>query len=120
VQLRAIFPNHDGLLLPGLYVRATINEGIDPHGILVPQNAVGHNQKGDPTVLVVDEKNFARLRLLKTGRAVDNSWQVLEGLKAGEKVITEGLAKVVPDMPVSASPAGQGVKQASQQAPAAH
>jgi RND family efflux transporter MFP subunit len=118
VRLRAIFPNPQNLLLPGLYVRATINEGVDPHGILVPQNAIGHNQKGEPTALVVDEKNFARLRLLRTGRAVDNNWQVLEGLKTGDKVITEGLAKVMPDMPVAPSPAGQ-VKQASKQA-AAH
>jgi RND family efflux transporter MFP subunit len=118
VRLRALFPNPQNLLLPGLYVRATINEGVDPHGILVPQNAIGHNQKGEPTALVVDEKNFARLKLLKTGRAVDSNWQVLEGLKAGDKVITEGLAKVMPDMPVSPSPAGQ-VKQASKQAPAA-
>ena len=85
MRLRALFPNPQNLLLPGLYVRATINEGIDPHGILVPQNAVGHNQKGEPTALVVDAKNFARLRLLKTGRAIDNNWQVLEGLKPGEK-----------------------------------
>ena len=107
VQLRAIFPNHDNILLPGLYVRATINQGVDPHGILVPQNAVGHDQKGQPTALVVDAKNFARLRVLKTGRAIDGNWQVLEGLKAGEKVITEGLAKVQPDMPVNPQPAGQ-------------
>ena len=110
VRLRAIFPNPDNLLLPGLYVRALINQGTDPHGILVPQNAVGHNQKGDPTVLVVDNKNFARLRLLKTGRAVGNSWQVLEGLKPGDKVITEGLAKVMPDAPVAPGPAGQPAK----------
>jgi len=110
VQLRAIFPNHDNILLPGLYVRATINQGIDPHGILVPQNAVGRNQKGEPTALVVDAKNFARLRMLKTGRAVDGNWQVLEGLKAGDKVITEGLAKVQPDMPVNPQPAGQASK----------
>ncbi|HET7086645.1 MAG TPA: efflux RND transporter periplasmic adaptor subunit [Rhizomicrobium sp.] len=106
VRLRAIFPNPQSLLLPGLYVRATINQGVDPHGILVPQRAVGHNQKGEPTALVVDEKNFARLRLLKTGRAVGPDWQVLDGLKPGEKVITEGLAKVVPDMPVNPQPAG--------------
>lgn len=110
VRLRALFPNTDNLLLPGLYVRAVINQGVDPHGILVPQNAVGHNQKGDPTALVVDAKNFARLRMLKTGRAVDNNWQVLEGLKPGDKLITEGLAKVMPDMPVNPQPAGQPVK----------
>jgi membrane fusion protein (multidrug efflux system) len=86
---------------------------VDPHGILVPQNAVGHNQKGEPTALVIDQKNFARLRLLKTGRAIGNQWQVLEGLKPGDKLITEGLAKVAPDMPVNPQPAGQVTKQAA-------
>jgi len=104
VQLRAIFPNPEGLLLPGLYVRATVNQGVDPRGILVPQNAIGHNQKGEPTALVVDAKNIARLRLLKTGRAVGSDWQVLEGLKPGDRLITEGLAKAMPDMPVSPQP----------------
>ncbi len=100
VRLRAIFPNPDGLLLPGLYVRATINQGVDPHGILAPQQGVGHNEKGEPTALVVDDKNIARLRLLKTGRAIDGQWQVLAGLKPGDRMIVEGLQKVQPDMPV--------------------
>ena len=91
-------------------MRAIINQGVDPHGILVPQNAVGHDQKGEPTALVVDDKNFARLRMLKTGRAVGNNWQVLDGLKPGDKVIIEGLAKVQPDMPVNPEPAGQAAK----------
>ncbi|HEX2759055.1 MAG TPA: efflux RND transporter periplasmic adaptor subunit [Rhizomicrobium sp.] len=101
VRLRAIFPNPNGLLLPGLYVRATINQGINPRGILVPQQAVGRSEKGEPTALVVDAKNFARLRLLRTGRAINGSWQVLDGLKAGDRVIVEGLQKVQPDMPVT-------------------
>jgi membrane fusion protein (multidrug efflux system) len=104
VRLRAIFPNPDGLLLPGLYVRAALTQGVDSHGILVPQNAVGRDPKGEPTVLVVDEKNFARLRAIKTGRSVGNQWQVTEGLKVGDKVIVEGLAKVMPDMPVAPQP----------------
>jgi membrane fusion protein (multidrug efflux system) len=115
VRLRAIFPNSQNLLLPGLYVRATVNQGVDPHGILVPQNAVGHNQKGEPTVLVIDNKNVARLRLIKTGRTVGGDWQVLEGLKPGEKVITEGLAKAAPDMPVAPQPAGAPQTAASKQ-----
>lgn len=106
VRLRALFPNPDGLLLPGLFVRATVTQGVDPHGILVPQGAVGHDQKGQATALVVDDKNIARLRVLKTGRVVGNDWQVLEGLKPGDKLITEGLLKAVPDMPVTPSPAG--------------
>jgi membrane fusion protein (multidrug efflux system) len=104
VRLRALFPNPDGLLLPGLYVRAVVTQGIDIHGILVPLGAVGHDPKGEPTVLVVDAKNIARLRPIKTGRTIGNSWQVLEGLKAGEKVIVEGLAKAMPDMPVAPGP----------------
>jgi len=117
VQLRAIFPNPDNILLPGLYVRATINQGIDPHGILVPQAAISHDQKGQPTALVVDDKNFARLRVLKTGRAVGADWQVLDGLKPGDRLITEGLAKVAPDMPVNPQPAGSQAPQAQPTAP---
>jgi membrane fusion protein (multidrug efflux system) len=104
VRLRALFPNKEGMLLPGLYVRAVVTQGVDTQGILVPQSAVGHDAKGDPTVLVVDAKNVARLRVIKTGRAVGTKWQVLEGLKVGEKVIVEGLAKAMPDMPVAPGP----------------
>lgn len=100
VRLRAIFPNPNNVLLPGLYVRARINEGVDPHGILVPQPAVGRNPKGEPTVLVVDNQNMARLRLIKTGRAVNGNWQVLKGLKAGDKVIVQGLLGIRPDTKV--------------------
>ena len=107
VRLRALFANPDGLLLPGMYVRATVIEGVDPHGILVPQPAVNHDAKGQPTALVVDEKNIARLRVLETGRAVNGNWQVLSGLKPGDKLIVDGLQKVMPDMPVTATPAKQ-------------
>ena len=109
VQLRAIFPNPNGVLLPGLYVRATITEGIDSHGILVPQQAVGHDAKGQATALVVDEKNIARLHILKTGRTLNGQWQVLDGLKPGDRVIVEGLMKAMPDGPVTPAPA-QGVR----------
>jgi len=108
VRLRAIFPNPDNFLLPGLYVRAIINEGIDPHGILVPQLAIARNPKGEPTVLVVDAQNMARLRLLRTGRAVGGEWQVLDGLKAGDKVIVQGLQNIRPDMKVTPMPAQTG------------
>jgi len=109
VRLRALFPNPDGLLLPGLYVRATVTEGVDPHGILAPQQGVSHDAKGEPTALVIDDKNMARLRVLKTGRAVGGDWQVLDGLKPGDKMIVEGLQKVQPDTPVTPAPA-QSVK----------
>jgi len=108
VRLRALFPNPNNFLLPGLYVRATINEGVDPHGILVPQLAVSRNPKGEPTVLVVDADSMTRLRMIKTGRAVDGNWQVTEGLKAGDKVIVQGLQNIRPDMKVNAMPAQTG------------
>jgi len=104
VRLRALFPNPEGLLLPGLYVRATINEGMDPHAILVPQRAVSHDEKGRPTVLIVDAKNIARQRILRTGRTIGGNWQVLDGLKAGDRVIVDGFQKVQPDIPVSPQP----------------
>jgi membrane fusion protein (multidrug efflux system) len=104
VKLRALFPNPEGILLPGLYVRAIVTEGVDPHGILVPLSAIGHDAKGDPYVLTVDAQNFARLTPVKTGRAIDSQWQVLSGLKPGDKVIVEGLAKVQPDMKVAPQP----------------
>jgi membrane fusion protein (multidrug efflux system) len=109
VRLRAIFPNPDGLLLPGMYVRATVIEGTDPHGILAPQQGVSHDAKGNPIALVVDDKNVARLKVLKTGRAVGSDWQVLDGLKPGDKLIVEGTQKAMPDMPVTPMPA-QSVK----------
>jgi len=109
VRLRAIFPNPEGLLLPGLYVRARVSQGTDPHGILVPQPAVSRDAKGSPTALVVDEKNVAQLRMLKTGRMIDGQWQVLDGLKPGDKVIVQGLTQgfvtVAPGMTVTPAPA---------------
>jgi membrane fusion protein (multidrug efflux system) len=110
VRVRAIFPNPDNILLPGLYVRATVDEGVNPSGILVPQMGVSRDQKGQPTALVIDEKNIARLRVLTTGAAVGGNWQVLSGLKEGDRMIVEGLLKVQPDMPVTPTPL-QSAKQ---------
>jgi membrane fusion protein, multidrug efflux system len=105
VTLRAIFPNPTGILLPGMFVRATILEGTQPNAILAPQQGIGRNEKGDPTALVVDAKNIARLHLLKTSRAVGDKWLVTDGLKPGDKLIVEGLQKVQPDSPVHPVPA---------------
>ena len=105
VTLRAIFPNPDNILLPGMFVRATIIEGVDPHAILVPQQGVSRNEKGDPTAMVVDAKGMARLRLVTTSRAIGDKWLITSGLKPGDKLIVEGLQKVQPDTPVHAVPA---------------
>jgi membrane fusion protein (multidrug efflux system) len=105
VTLRAIFPNPSGVLLPGMFVRATIIEGNQNNAILAPQQGIGRNEKGDPTALVVDTKGMARLRVLKTGQAIGDKWLVTDGLKAGDKLIVEGLQKAFPDSPVHAVPA---------------
>jgi membrane fusion protein, multidrug efflux system len=106
VTLRAVFPNPDGVLLPGMFVRATIIEGNKPDAILAPQQAIGRNEKGDPTAYIVDAKGMARLRVIKAGQAIGDKWLVLDGLKAGDKLIVEGLQKVQADTPVHAVPAG--------------
>ncbi len=106
ITLRAVFPNPDGILLPGMFVRATIMEGSKPDAILAPQQAIGRTEKGDPTAYIVDAKGFARLHVIKVGQAIGDKWLVLDGLKAGDKLIVEGLQNVQADAPVHAVPAG--------------
>ena len=114
VRLRALFPNPDGILLPGLYVRATINEGVDPHGILVPQQRGRPRRQGRAHRAGAGRsRTWRACRLIKTGRAVGSDWQVLDGLKAGDRVIVEGLQNVQPDMPVTPMPAGRAWRQAA-------
>jgi membrane fusion protein, multidrug efflux system len=117
VTLRAIFPNKDGLLLPGMFVREQLQEGIVENGILAPQQGVTHNQKGQPTALVVDGDGKAQLRILKTDRAIGNDWLITEGLKDGDRLIVSGVQKVRPGMPVTvnevAAPTGRQASAAS-------
>jgi membrane fusion protein (multidrug efflux system) len=91
VTLRALFSNPDKLLLPGMFVREQIEEGRRTDALLVPQIAVTHNQRGDPTALVVNADNKVELRSLVTERAIGDKWLVTDGLKAGDRVIVEGL-----------------------------
>jgi membrane fusion protein (multidrug efflux system) len=110
VTLRAIFPNPTGLLLPGMFVRATIIEGVQQNAILAPQQGVSRNEKGDPIAYIVDDKGIARLVSLKAGRAIGDKWLVTGGLKKGDKLIVEGLQKVIADNPVHAVPASYATK----------
>jgi membrane fusion protein (multidrug efflux system) len=105
VVLRAVFPNPKGLLLPGMYVRARIAEGVDPRAILAPQQGVNRNEKGEPTAMVVDNHGVARLRILQSSQAVGNAWLITSGLAPGDKLIVDGLQSVQPGMPVHAVPA---------------
>jgi membrane fusion protein (multidrug efflux system) len=101
VTLRAIFPNKDALLLPGMFVREQLQEGIVQNGILAPQQGVTHNQKGQPTALVVGGDGKVQLRILKTDRAIGADWLVTEGLKDGDRVIVSGVQKARPGAPVT-------------------
>ena len=106
VVLRAVFPNTEGLLLPGMYVRATIIEGIAHNAILAPERGVSRNEKGEATALVVDKLGIARLRILTAPRVVGDNWLVTKGLAAGDKLIVEGVQNVQPDHLVRAVAAG--------------
>jgi len=106
VTLRAVFPNPSGLLLPGMYVRATVVEGVDPAGLLVPQQGVGRDQKGNPTALVVGPDGVVQLRQLQVGQTVGDKWLVTSGLAAGDRVIVEGLQSARPGAKVRAVAAG--------------
>jgi len=104
VTVRAIFPNPRGELLPGLFVRARLEEGSAPDAILVPQLAVSRNSKGEPTTMVVGANSTVELRVLKTERAVGNQWLISSGLKAGDQVIMDNLQKIRPGAPVKVAP----------------
>ncbi len=113
VLLRAEFPNPDRTLLPGMFVRATLAQGSSPQALLVPQAGVTRNARGDATVLLVDAEGKVTEKVIRTDRAVGNSWLVSEGLAAGDRVIVEGLQKAragmtVKPMPVGAASATKG------------
>jgi membrane fusion protein (multidrug efflux system) len=100
VTLRAIFPNPKGVLLPGMYVRAHLVEGIDTSGILAPQEAVTRDEKGQATALVAGPDGRAEARVLQVGEVVGHQWRVVSGLKAGDRLIVEGAANAKPGQPV--------------------
>lgn len=100
VSLRALFPNPEHILLPGMYVRAVIAEGVDENALLVPQQALRRDPKGQASVLLVDGGGRVDVRLVDVGRTVGDSWQVLSGLKPGDRVIVEGGQNVRPGMSV--------------------
>ncbi|MGH8465447.1 MAG: HlyD family secretion protein, partial [Pseudomonas sp.] len=105
VTLRAVFPNPEHNLLPGMFVHARLKAGVNAEAILVPQQGVTRDLKGQPTALIVDKDNKVELRQLKANRTVGNEWLIEEGLSAGDRVITEGLQFVKPGVEVKANEA---------------
>jgi membrane fusion protein (multidrug efflux system) len=106
VTLRAIFPNPKAILLPGMYVRATVTQGGKPSALLAPQQGVTRDQAGRPTALVVNADGKAETRILTVGDAIGDKWLVTSGLNAGDRVIVEGTQKAPPGTKVHAVPAG--------------
>jgi len=106
VTLRATFPNSQGLLLPGMYVRGMIVQQTIPNAFLVPQQGVSRDPQGNATVLIVGPGDRAVQRKVTAERTVGDKWVVTAGLQPGDKVIVEGLVKVKPGQPIKPVPAG--------------
>lgn len=108
VILRIVFPNPDGILLPGMFVRASVQEAVNEKAILIPQQSVSRDPKGNPVVLVVDAQHKAQQRMLTLDRAIGDQWLVSNGLEPGDQVIVEGIQKVRPGATVKVAGAGSG------------
>ncbi len=104
VTLRAEFPNPDGILLPGMYVRAVLNAGTDPKAILVPQKAITRNTKGEAVAMVVGQDNKVESKVVTTAEVIDHQWRITKGLTVGDQLIVEGLQKIRPGAAVEAKP----------------
>ncbi|MBC3766136.1 efflux RND transporter periplasmic adaptor subunit [Neptunicella marina] len=105
VTLRAEFPNPEKILLPGMYVRATVVEGIKENAILAPQRGISRNTKGQATAMVVNKEGKVEPRILEADRTIGTNWLIKSGLSAGDQLIVEGLQKVRPGAAVTATPA---------------
>lgn len=116
LALRALFPNPNNMLLPGMFVRARLEQAVNENAITVPQQAVQHTNDGSQ-VIVINQENKAEIRKVKTSNAIGNRWLVTEGLQPGDRVIVEGLQKVRPGSPVN--PVEWSDPQAAAKTPAA-
>ena len=106
VIIRTVFPNPKQVLLPGMYVRAILEEGVSEQAILVPQRGVTRNPAGNAMVMLVGNEEKVEPRVIKVVQTVGENWLVSDGLKAGDRVILEGLQKARPGTPVKAVPFG--------------
>jgi membrane fusion protein (multidrug efflux system) len=127
VTLRARFPNPDHLLLPGMFVRASVSQGVRPDVMRVPAPAVTRNAQGEATVMLVGADNKLEQRTIETGALVDGHWLVEKGLKDNERIVTSGIQKLKPGIvvkvvtPKPAAPAAPAAQaQVATTAPAAH
>lgn len=103
--LRVIVPNPDGVLLPGMYVRAAVGSAVREHAILAPQQGILRDPKGGATAMVLGPDGIVQARAVKVSRAIGDQWLVEEGIVAGDRLIVEGLQKIRPGMPAQAAEA---------------
>ncbi|EOK5619673.1 efflux RND transporter periplasmic adaptor subunit [Escherichia coli] len=107
VTLRAIFPNPNGDLLPGMYVTALVDEGSRQNVLLVPQEGVTHNAQGKATALILDKDDVVQLREIEASKAIGDQWVVTSGLQAGDRVIVSGLQRIRPGIKARAISSSQ-------------
>jgi len=119
ITLRAKFPNPDNYLLPGMYVRALLEEGVAENALLVPQQGVSRDPKGNAMALIVTAEGMVEPRILTVDRTVGDQWLVTAGIAAGDQVIVEGLQKVRPGAPAKAVPFAPAPEGASKAPPPA-
>jgi len=110
VILRMVFPNPNGMLLPGMFVRGVVQEGVNEQAILIPQQTVARDTKGNPVALVVDSAGKVEQRQLVVDRAISDQWLVTSGLVPGDRVIAEGMQKAPPGTSVKQVPFDGGQK----------
>jgi membrane fusion protein (multidrug efflux system) len=114
ITLRAVFPNPDHSLLPGMFVRAKLEEGVNPNAMLVPQQGVTRTPRGDATAMVVGEGDKVEVRNIVASQAIGDKWLVTDGLKSGDRVIIAGLQKVKPGVQVKAQEVTSDNKEQAQ------
>jgi membrane fusion protein (multidrug efflux system) len=102
VTVRAVFPNQEHTLLPGMFVRAVIDRGMNDRAMLVPQEGITHDRTGKATVLLVGADGMVSQQVVDATRTLGNSWVVEGGLRDGDRVIVSGLQRIQPGMRVSA------------------
>lgn len=112
--VRAVFPNAQGLLLPGMYARAELIEGTKSNGLMVPIRAVARDERGNPTTMVVGSDGKLQVRQITAPRTIGQNWLVTQGLRAGDKVVVEGGQSLRPGTTVKAVSVQRGGQQASQ------
>ncbi|BDU75570.1 efflux RND transporter periplasmic adaptor subunit [Mesoterricola sediminis] len=115
VTLRMVFPNPKQVLLPGMFVRAILEDGVDDQAILAPQQGISRDAKGNAIALVLDASNRIEQRIVNLDRALGDSWVVQSGLNAGDRLVVEGIQKVRPGMTVKAVPFAPAAQPAGAQ-----